>query len=125
MRKQLIKRLFTTLVIAFAIPFFAFAETVGLFYDSSVEQFKFAAGDIKAALLSKGFTVDIQPLTSLSSSYVTKKGVIALSTNTTVTTCTNLPWANAAILVNNQTITNPMLLDSWFIAFILKMRPPK
>jgi hypothetical protein len=62
------------------------AETIGLFSDPAIEQIKFAATDVKAALEAKGFTVEMQALSNLTSSYANKKVVMALSTNSAVTT---------------------------------------
>ncbi|MFC1761450.1 hypothetical protein ACFL6U_05155 [Planctomycetota bacterium] len=62
-----------------------FAETVGVFFDSKVSQASFAASDIQTALESKGFSVDMQPLVSLNSSYAKKKVVISLANNSAVT----------------------------------------
>lgn len=61
------------------------AETVGVFYDVSAEQIAFAAGDVKAVLEKRKFTVEMLELTSLSSSYSNKKIVIALASDPTVT----------------------------------------
>lgn len=61
------------------------AETIGVFYDSSVEQIKFAAGDVKTALESKNFTVEMNPLSSLKRGYPNKKVIIALAMNADVT----------------------------------------
>lgn len=71
--------------LAFALPIIAFAETVGVFSDAKVEQIKFAAGDVKTELESKGFTVEMLPLTALIAKYTNKKVVIALATNGEVT----------------------------------------
>jgi hypothetical protein len=60
------------------------AETVGIFFDPSVEQIKFAAGDVKAALEKDKFTVEILPLASLVSSYENKKVIIALASDSAV-----------------------------------------
>jgi hypothetical protein len=54
---------------------------VGIFYNSKVEQVKFAAGDVKTALESKNFTVEMLPLSALNSNYANKKVVIALATD--------------------------------------------
>jgi hypothetical protein len=62
------------------------AETVGIFSDTTIGQIKFASGDVKAALESKGLTVEILPLSSLTTGYPNKKVIIALSSNTGVTT---------------------------------------
>ena len=72
-------------LIIFTMPFMAFAQKVGVFFDSNVTQIKFAAGDVKTALELKGFTVEMLPITSLKSSYAQKKVVIVLSSNAEVT----------------------------------------
>ena len=56
-----------------------------MFFDPAVEQIKFAAGDVKAALEKNKFTVEMLPLTSLNKSYPNKKVVIALASDTAVT----------------------------------------
>jgi len=65
MLKNSIVRLCTVCLMAFAIPTLVFAETVAVFFDSNVPQIKFAAGDIKTALESRGFTAEMLPLSSL------------------------------------------------------------
>ncbi len=72
-------------VMALAIPERVWAETVGLFFDPSVPQVKFAAGDVKAALEEKKITVEILPIASLKNSYANKKVVIALASDPAVT----------------------------------------
>lgn len=72
-------------IIALSFPLLVFAETIGLFYDSNVAQIKFAAGDVKTALESKGFAVEILPLTALNAKYAGKKVVISLATDESVT----------------------------------------
>jgi len=71
--------------LALVIPTLAFAETVGVFFDSNVAQIKFAAGDVKAALESKNFEVELLPLSSLNASYNNKKVVVALASDKAVT----------------------------------------
>lgn len=61
------------------------AETVGVFFDATIPQITFAAGDVKRALESKGFTVEMPALSTIASPYANKKVVIALSSNTAVT----------------------------------------
>jgi len=56
-------------------------ETVGVFFDSSVPQILFAAGEVKGALESKGFAVELRSLSKLSTSYTHQKVVIARSSN--------------------------------------------
>jgi len=81
MNKTFFFRLCTVFIMAFAIPTLVSAEKVGVFFDSNVPQIKFAAGDVKTALESKGFTVEMLPLASLESDYSEKKVIIALSAN--------------------------------------------
>ena len=77
----LILRFYTLLILALATPVLALAETVGVFFDANVAQIKFAAGDVKTALVSKNFTVEMLPLSALNAKYSNKKVVIALSSN--------------------------------------------
>jgi hypothetical protein len=72
-------------LVILSIPVMAYAETVGLFFDSAVPQVQFAAGDVKTALESKGFTVETFPLSSLQTGYNKKKVVVALASNNEVT----------------------------------------
>jgi hypothetical protein len=67
-----------------ALPAMVCAETVGVFFDPAVEQVKFAAGDVKAALEKNKFTVEMLPVASLNASYPNKKVVVALASNTAV-----------------------------------------
>lgn len=85
MLKHLIVRICAVFIVALATPALVSAETVGLFFDSNVPQIKFAAGDVKTALESKGFTVEMLPLSSLKSEYAKKKVVLALASNAEVT----------------------------------------
>jgi hypothetical protein len=62
-------------------PDFIMAETIGVFSDNTISQIKFAANDVKAALESKGFTVEMKSLSSLKSADKKKKVVIALVSN--------------------------------------------
>ncbi len=89
MLKKMNLRICTLCILVFALNATVFAETVGIFYDNSQEQIKFAASDIKVALEAKGYTVEQLALSSLSSGYANKKVVISLSSNTTVTTLFN------------------------------------
>lgn len=66
---------------AIAMPTSVKAENVGVFYDSKVSQIRFAVGDVKTALESKGFKVEMLPLSALRTGYSQKKIVIALSSN--------------------------------------------
>jgi len=66
-------------------PIISYSETVGVFFDSSVEQLKFAAGDVKTALESKNFTVEMLPLKMLNATYANQKVVLSLASNKSVT----------------------------------------
>jgi hypothetical protein len=85
MKMMWVKRGVTFLVFALFLPAVIFAETVGVFYDSAVPQIVFAAEDVKTALETKGFAVEMRSLSNLSGSYAHKKVVIALASNTSVT----------------------------------------
>jgi PKD repeat protein len=63
----------------------AFSQTIGVFYDTTNEQMKFAAGDIKTALEARSFVVEMLPLSALTANYDNEKVVVALATNTAVT----------------------------------------
>ena len=52
-------------------------ETVGVFYDMKIPQHEFAAKDIKKALESEKFTVELSDLSTLNENYEGKKVVIA------------------------------------------------
>ncbi len=80
----LMLRFYTLLILALATPVLAFAETVGVFFDSKEAQIKFAATDVKTALESKGFQVEMLSLSALKSGYGKKKVVIALASNSEV-----------------------------------------
>jgi len=69
------------LILFFASPTVLFAETIGIFSDTSISQIKFATGDVKTALESKGFTVEMFELSKLKSGYPNKKVVIALDSD--------------------------------------------
>ena len=81
MVKKMILRFFTLSILAFAMPITIFAETVGVFCDTTVEQIEFAAGDVKTALESKNFTVEMLDINQLNDAYPNKKVVIALATD--------------------------------------------
>ncbi len=72
-------------VLMFTLPAIVCAETVGVFFDPAVDQIKFAAGDVKAALEKQKFTVEILPVSSLKAAYANKKVVIALASDTVAT----------------------------------------
>ena len=76
-----VKIFFALILMLIVLPVLAFAETIGVFFDSKEAQIKFAASDVKTALESKGFTVEMLSLSSLQSGYGKKKVVIALASN--------------------------------------------
>ena len=99
MRIFLIKKsinFFAMCLLALATPLFALAETVGVFFDSNVAQIKFAAGDVKMALVSKNFTVEMLPLSALNAKYSHKKVVIALSSNIDIINLLKLEGATSS-----------------------------
>jgi hypothetical protein len=82
------KKIFATYaasVLVLTFPAIVYAETIGVFFDPAVEQIKFAAGDVKAALEKNKFTVEMLPVASLKSSYKHKKVVVAMATDAAVT----------------------------------------
>ena len=81
MLKKWIVRICTISLVVLALPLMVLAETVGVFFDSNVAQIKFAADDVKTALESKGFSVEMLPLSALNTKYSKKKVVIGLSRN--------------------------------------------
>lgn len=83
--KKTIVRIFTIIALAITSPTVIYAETVGVFFDSNMAQVKFAATDVKTALESKGFTVEMNALSKLKSGYSNKKVIITLASNTDVT----------------------------------------
>lgn len=80
----LLLRFYTILTLALVTPILAFAETVGIFFDANVPQIKFAATDVKTALSSKNFTVEMLPLSALNAKYANKKVVVALASNSAI-----------------------------------------
>ena len=79
-----------------------FGETIGVFYDLTTPQHEFAAGDIKTALEAKGFSVKLIDLSTLSSNYTGKKVVIALETNSQVTSLLSALGGNVATGLGEQ-----------------------
>ena len=76
-----VKIVLALILMQIVLPELAFAETIGVFFDSKEAQIKFAANDVKTALESKGFQVEMLPLSSLTAKYSHKKVVIALSSS--------------------------------------------
>jgi hypothetical protein len=86
MYKRMIAVLCRLGAVAFALQATIYAQTVGVFFDGKTEQITFAAEDVRAALASKGFTVELQPISSLTASYANRKVVIALASDQAVST---------------------------------------
>ena len=61
-------------------------ETVSIFYALTVPQLEFAAGDIKTALEARGFAVEFRDIVALSDTFEGKKVVLAMASNTAVST---------------------------------------
>lgn len=78
--KKMLRFLIISLFVSSCFQFVN-AETIGLFYNSNVPQIDFAAKDIINSLQSKGFTVEVLPLKSLSNSYSNKKVIISLASD--------------------------------------------
>ncbi len=78
---KLMVRISVMCIVIFTMPTMVLAEKIGIFYDPNVAQFSFAAGDIKVALESRKFTVEMLPLSALNTQYSKKKIVILLSSN--------------------------------------------
>jgi hypothetical protein len=111
--KQSVKSLLISLIFGI-ISSMAIGETVGVFYNPATPQHTFAAGDVKTALEAKGFTVEINDLSTLSGSYTGKKVVIALASNTQVTALLAAQGGSAAGSPGEQayalrTTTTPQL----------------
>jgi len=79
----ILRKVLSTFIMAM-ISFLAFGETVAVFFDSTIEQHKFAAYDIKAAIESRGSIVEFTELSTLKNDYEGKKIVIALANNKSV-----------------------------------------
>jgi len=79
MLKKWMVRICTISLVVLALPLMVLAETVGVFYNSNVAQIKFAANDVKTALESKGFKVEMNSISALNEKYTKKKIVIALA----------------------------------------------
>jgi len=77
MTRKLMVCICTVYFVAFAFPAVLFAEKVGVFFDSKVPQISFAADDVKTALESKGFQVEMNELSTLKPGYSYKKIVIS------------------------------------------------
>ncbi len=70
-------------------------EKVGLYFDASVPQVAFAAGDIRAALEAKGYSADPQDLAALAEAPGRKKIVLALATDARVAAVMSAQGAKA------------------------------
>lgn len=74
----------TCAILLVALPTLGMSETVGVFFAQDVAQIEFAAQEVKAALESKRFAVEMRPLSALTASYDRKKVVIALASDRSV-----------------------------------------
>jgi hypothetical protein len=88
--------------------------TVGVFYNSTLPPITFAAEEVKKALNSRGFEVEMLSLSELFDPYTNKKIVIALESNSTVkSTLTNqsgtLPAETEKQAYSLRTTTAPAL----------------
>jgi len=79
--RKLSLRFFPILTLFFTFYSTAFSQTVGVFYDNTLEPIKFAAADVQTALVKEGYTVEMLALSSLNDLYANKKIVIALASN--------------------------------------------
>ena len=99
--KVLVESLLISLILGI-VPKTAIGETISVFYNPATPQHAFAAGDIKTALEAKNFTVEIKDLSTLTENYERKKVVIALATNTQVTTLLSNQGGGAATGLGEQ-----------------------
>lgn len=81
MIKEILARICAMCIAVVTFSVITYAESVGVFFDTSVEQAKFAAGDVKTALEAKNFTVEMLPLNALKGNYANKKVVITPTSN--------------------------------------------
>ncbi len=77
-------------------------DTIGVFYNLDTPQHEFAAGDIKTALEAEGYMVELNDLSSLDENYEGKKVVIALESNSQVTTLLLTQGGSAAKSLGEQ-----------------------
>ena len=82
--KKLSKFIQVLLILPYFLSSTLYAETIGLFFDSNISQIAFAAGDIKKALESKGYQVEVLGLNMLNANYSNKKIVLSLDDDTQV-----------------------------------------
>lgn len=80
----------------------SYGETVGLFYDSTVAQVAFAAGDVKAALQARSIGVESFGLAQLGAAYGNKKIVIATAADAMVATQLAAQGGNAVTGLGEQ-----------------------
>jgi hypothetical protein len=86
-----IKRLLPILAVSLLVPYTYCAEMIGIFADPDmtstplagdiVGPLRFAAEDIKKALVAQKYDVEIRPISDLTSAYKNKKIVVALADN--------------------------------------------
>lgn len=72
------KRFLNGALIFLASAYVSYAETVSLYYDSSIPQVAFAAGDIKAALQKRNHEVEVRELNGLNASSNGKRIVLGV-----------------------------------------------
>ncbi|NOR34727.1 MAG: hypothetical protein GQ579_08615 [Bacteroidales bacterium] len=72
-QKKMMWRMITISILALVMPISILAQRVGVFYDSTVKQIEFAAGDVKTALELKHFTVEMLDIGQLKVAYPDKK----------------------------------------------------
>lgn len=106
------KLLQTCAVLLVALPTLLTAETVGVFFAQDAAQIEFAAHEVKAALESKQFTVEMRPLSALTAAYDRKKVVIAQAADRTASALLaaqkgNLPTGLGAQAYGLRTTTTP------------------
>ncbi len=77
-------KLFILAILMGIAPIMAIGNTIGVFFNKTIPQHEFAANDIKTALESKNFNVEIKDLTELTDSYKGKKVVISLASDNDV-----------------------------------------
>ena len=68
------------------ITHMVFGDTIAVFYNLTIPQQEFAAGDIKTALEAKGFTAEIKDISVLTGSFEGKKVVITKASDSEVST---------------------------------------
>lgn len=57
-------------------------EKVGVFYDTTIPQFEFAAGDIKVSLENNGLEVELLPISAITSEFPSRRIIFSLPSDT-------------------------------------------